>query len=136
MSCPGPVAGGGKQQRMARSQRGDIAVVTTADDTGQRNLALTHHLDHGSVASIQAGITEQEMPQAVVTMHIDARVVEHQLGLETIEQVGHVGVQRLQIGAVSGFARQPDVAIRRCLAAWKVLGAMHRNGECVAVVVQ
>ena len=81
----GLIRGGPEHQGMALHQRVH-RVVTAANHAGHRDVAAEAGIKDQVIALLQALIAEGQLAEAIVSVWIDAGVVEHQIRLLLIEQ--------------------------------------------------
>ncbi|MNH42979.1 hypothetical protein D3C79_1047840 [compost metagenome] len=77
-----------------------------------------------------------QVAQGVVLVHIDAGVVQHQVGLVQRQQVVEGIVHDLEVGGVAHAAGQGDVPVALRLAGREVLFTVQGHGDRVGCVLE
>ncbi len=96
---------------MAMRHDGGIAVISAAQHAHDRRAGAHHALKHGFIAPPDPLIGQREKAEAVVAVHINARIVEDEIGTHGREQIVDVGNDRAQIGLVLQPPRETAVQI-------------------------
>ena len=82
---------------MARRQHREVTVVATADDSRRSDVAATTFAQHIPVTRGDALVRECQMAETITHVHIDTRVVEHQIRCKAVEQPGQHALQFSEI---------------------------------------
>ena len=73
---------------MAACKRTTIAIVTSANNTCQRDAGRYAGVDDVAIALVQPGVGKLQVPELVSLIRVDASVVEHELWREGLEDAG------------------------------------------------
>ena len=120
---------------MAARQTINVVVISTADDPDERRDRQTG-FQHIGVALSQSLVAQRQSPQPVAFVRIDAGDVEDEIRRNVLKQVGQNVFEPGDIGRVAGSVGQVDIQITGPPAHWKVLFAMHREGEDTRLVFE
>ena len=92
---------------MAACERLDVIRVAPADYADERHVSPTGLGDHEAVAPPQALVGQPEPSELIVAMRVDARVVEHEIGLNRVEQARQMRAEHVEIGVVLDPSGRP-----------------------------
>ena len=121
---------------MAPGQRFAVLAVAAADYANHRDVTAQAMAQHRFVTGSQAGVSQLQVAQGVVLVHIDAGVIQHQVGLIERQQVVEGVVHHLQVGRIAHATRQGNVPIALRLAGREILFTMQRHGYGFGGVMQ
>ena len=121
---------------MAAGEGGAVLAVAAADHAHYRDVSAQAVAHHAFIAGGDALVCQLEVAEGVVLVHIDAGVVQHQVGLVQRQQVVERIVHHLEVVGIAHAHGQRNVPVALGLARGEVLFAVQRHGDSVWRVVE
>ena len=99
---------------MPACERESVSIIAASDDTSDGHLSAHARLDDEAIALVDAGRGQVQMPQLIALEDVDARIIQHELRVEIIDDRRQHEPQPPQVLCISSATRQVLVPILRC----------------------
>ena len=88
-----------------------VITIATTQRRGDGETPLACFVDHIAVAFEQAFIGERKAAKLIVLVWINARLIEHKVGLEAVQEFGNVVSKHRHIGRIRGAIGKPNIDV-------------------------